>query len=167
MKYAKIKYNDIINGCGICVSLWTQGCPHRCTGCHNPDTWDFNAGLDDSIENITNNVIDAIGKHGIKRNLSILGSEPLCPPNLELVKSVVYKAKEVYPDIKIYIWSGYSYELLINTKETKEIVKECTVLIDGKFELAKRDITLPLRGSTNQRVIDVQASLKNNTVIEY
>ena len=123
--------NDIVDGEDVCVSLGVSGCDVRCAHCHNESTWDFNQGTFFNQDLLTE-IDQAISKNGIRRNFSVLGGEPLCPPNLELVKSVVYKAKEVYPDIKIYIWSGYSYELLINTKETKEIVKECTVLIDGK-----------------------------------
>ena len=83
MHIAGIKENDIVDGEGVCVSVWFQGCPHQCLGCHNPETWSFNGGYEIEYEELEKQVLEAIKRNGIKRNLSLLGGEPLCEPNLE------------------------------------------------------------------------------------
>ena len=154
MKYAGLMENDFTDGCGVCVSLWTQGCPHRCPGCHNPETWDFNGGYE-VPDDIRGEIVKAISANGITRNFSILGGEPLCKENLDFVLNIITAVRTAYPDIKIYIWSGYTYAELISQDNPKiiNILKQANVLIDGKYEEDKRDITLPLRGSSNQNII--------------
>lgn len=152
MRYAGLKENDIVDGEGICVSLWTQGCPHRCPGCHNPETWDYQGGTEIDMGELTTKVIQAIEKNGVKRNLSILGGEPLCPHNIDFVISLVNIVRTLFPDIKIFIWTGYRLEDL-QEKYQQSLFDKIDVLIDGPFVLAERDITLKLRGSKNQRVL--------------
>lgn len=152
MRYAGLKENDIVDGESICVSLWTQGCPHRCPGCHNPETWDYNGGMEIDMGELTTKVIQAIEKNGVKRNLSILGGEPLCPHNIDFIISLVNIVRTLFPYIKIFIWTGYRLEDL-QEKYQKSLFDKIDVLIDGPFELSQRDITLKLRGSKNQRVL--------------
>ena len=154
MKYAGIIENDFSDGEGVCVSLWTQGCPHRCPGCHNPETWDFDGGYE-VPDNIRGEIVKAISANGITRNFSILGGEPLCEENLNFVLNIITSVRTAYPHIKIYIWTGYTYRELIekNDKRILEILKNADILIDGEYEQDKRDITLPLRGSSNQNII--------------
>lgn len=161
MKYAGIKYNDIVDcDTGICVSFWTQGCPHRCAGCHNPQTWDFNTGEPIPVD-ITSRIIKAISANGISRDFSVLGGEPLCPENLPLVAEVCGAVRQAYPHIKICLWTGYTYEELQERKDetTNYILSLVDILIDGRYEEDKRDITLPLRGSSNQRIIDLHKKI--------
>lgn len=180
MKYAGIINNDVVNGQGVCVSFWSQGCPHRCPGCHNPNTWDYDGGIDGNDQEIVNHIIDMINKNGIQRNLSILGGEPLCNQNLTFTFSLITKVKEKYPNIKIFIWTGYSWEDLIYSMNTKnnvlseidcdklyKIISNTDILVDGEFVKELRDISLPLRGSTNQKVIDVKKTLKEGQVVLY
>ena len=82
MRIAKIENNDMINGIGVCTSVWFQGCPHHCPGCHNPETWDFKGGYEISYEELEEEVLNKIGENGIIRNLSLLGGEPLCQQNI-------------------------------------------------------------------------------------
>lgn len=152
MRYAGLKENDIVDGEGICVSLWTQGCPHRCPGCHNPETWDYQGGTEIDMGELTTKVIQAIEKNGVKRNLSILGGEPLCPHNIDFVISLVNIVRTLFPDIKIFIWTGYRLEDL-QEKYQQSLFDKIDVLIDGPFIMAERDITLKLRGSKNQRIL--------------
>lgn len=152
MRYAGLKENDIVDGEGICVSLWTQGCPHRCPGCHNPETWDYQGGTEIDMGELTTKVIQAIEKNEVKRNLSILGGEPLCPHNIDFVISLVNIVRTLFPDIKIFIWTGYRLEDL-QEKYQQSLFDKIDVLIDGPFIMAERDITLKLRGSKNQRVL--------------
>ena len=149
--------NDFINGIGVCVSFWTQGCPHHCLGCHNPEAWDFEGGYEVPTD-IKGRIIKAISANGIQRNFSILGGEPLCKQNRDLVNEIVTAVRTAYPDIKIYLWSGYTYQdlLSMNSSVVNSILEKCDILIDGPFELENRDITLKLRGSSNQNIIDLK-----------
>lgn len=162
MKFIKIKDNDIANGVGITMSLWTQGCPHHCKGCFNTETWDFNKGKE-FTELDLKYIFDNINKNDIHRDLSILGGEPLCPQNIEGVINVCKEFKKIYPNKKIYIWTGYTLEEFNDTQ--KSILKYIDVIVDGKFIEEKRNLSLKLRGSENQRVINVKETLKNKKII--
>ena len=154
MKYAGLMENDFIDGEGVSVSLWTQGCPHRCKKCHNPETWDFNGGYD-IPDDLRGHIIKAISANGITRNFSILGGEPLCEENLDFILNIVSSVRIAYPAIKIYIWSGYTLKELLDRNDQRivDILKQCNYLIDGRYEDNLKDITLPLRGSSNQQII--------------
>ena len=152
MRFSKIKDNDIANGEGIVMSLWTQGCPHHCKGCFNMETWDFNGGKEFKEED-KEYILQNIDKNNIKRNLSILGGEPLCPQNIDGVISLCKAFKEKYPEKIIYVWTGYVLEEFDDTQ--KILLDYIDVLIDGKFEIDNKDLSLKLRGSTNQRIIDI------------
>lgn len=162
MKYAKIKDNDVANGMGINMSLWTQGCPHHCKGCFNEETWNFDSGSEFTSETLQY-VLDNIDKNGIKRNLAILGGEPLCSQNIEGVLDLCREFKNRYPNKKIYVWSGYIFEEF-NDKQ-KEILKYIDILVDGPFQLENKNLSLTLRGSSNQRIIDVKKTLENNILV--
>lgn len=162
MKFIKIKDNDIANGVGITMSLWTQGCPHHCKGCFNVETWDFNKGKEFTKSDLKY-IFDNINKNNIDRDLSILGGEPLCPQNIEGVINLCKEFKKVYPNKKIYIWTGYTLEEFNDTQ--KSILKYIDVIVDGKFIEEKRNLSLKLRGSENQRVINVKETLKNKKII--
>lgn len=155
-RYAGIKYNDIVDGEGVCVSFWTQGCPHRCPECHNPQTWDFDGGLEVPSD-IREQLIEAIGANDIQRGFSILGGEPLCEENLELVNDIILSVREVYPQIKIYLWSGYTIEELTARRRSNStlnsILSNIDVLIEGRYIKEKRDLTLKWRGSSNQKIL--------------
>ena len=152
MKISKIKDNDVANGLGISMSVWTQGCPHHCEGCFNKVTWSYDDGREFTNDDL-NYIIKNINKDNVERNLSVLGGEPLCPENVEGVINLCKTIREIYPNKKIYVWTGYTYEEFNSTQ--KEIVKYVDVIIDGKFEKDKKDLSLMLRGSSNQRIIKI------------
>ena len=167
-RYYGIIADDVVNGEGICVSFWVMGCEHHCPGCHNKAAWntDLNAGKklpDDYLEQI----LHLISKNGVQRNFSMLGGEPLLGINRELVLTILKKVKENYPTIKTYLWTGYVWESIIDQPLVRDIMKYVDVLIDGPFILEKRDISLFLRGSDNQRVIDVQKTIESGSVVLY
>lgn len=164
MRFSKIKDNDIANGIGITMSLWTQGCPHHCKGCFNVETWDFNGGKEFTNEDLKY-ILNNIDKNNIKRNLAILGGEPLCPQNVEGVIELCEQFKKAYPEKMIYLWTGYEVEKFDYTQ--MKIFKYVDILIDGKFEEDKKNLSIMLRGSSNQRVIDVNKSLNNNDIVMY
>lgn len=157
MKYAGIIKNDVAGGPGICVTFYTQGCPHHCPGCHNPETWDFNGGREFTPDTLQE-LIEAIRANGIHRDLCIMGGEPLCKENLFLVSDLIDDVRNAFPDIKVYVWTGYTYEELLDRKEKilQNILEKIDVLIDGPFIQELRDITLPMRGSSNQRIIELK-----------
>lgn len=161
MKYAGLIENDFANGEGVCVSLFVQGCPHHCPGCHNPETWDFDGGYN-IPDDIRGQIVKAISANGVTRNFSILGGEPLCEQNLDFVLKIISAIRIAYPHIKIYIWTGYTLDQLLNKKDDRifKIFKQANYLIDGRYEESLRDITLPLRGSSNQKIIKLD-EIKN------
>lgn len=120
MKYAGLNCNDFADGENVCVSLWTQGCPFKCPGCHNPETWDFNGGYEIPVD-IRGQIIKAISANGIMRNFSVLGGEPLCDKNLDFVLSIISAVRVAYPNIKIYIWSGYTFQELLERHDERII----------------------------------------------
>ena len=156
MRYSGLIKNDMAAAPGICVSFFVQGCPLHCPGCHNKDSWDFDGGKEFTTDTL-NEVIESLTKNGIKRNLCIMGGEPLCNENVFLTYLIIKEVKDKLPNTKIYIWSGYTYEQLQTSSHPK--VNECLsladVLIDGPFIIEERDITLSMRGSRNQRIIDL------------
>lgn len=164
MRYSQIKNNDIVNGKGIMMSLWTQGCPHHCKGCFNPETWGFDGGMEFTEEQ-ENYILNNINAFNISRDLSILGGEPLCPQNVDGVIALCKKFKEVYPEKKIYIWTGYTLEEFNETQ--KEVLKYIDVLVDGQFKIDLKNLSLKLRGSSNQRVIDVKNTIANKKIITF
>ena len=155
MRYAGINYNDVVNGQGVCVSFWTQGCPHHCEGCFNPETWPFNKGYELPLD-IKGQIIKAISNNGIQRNFSVLGGEPLCPENQKMVLEILTAVRCAYPNIKIFLWTGYKIDDLLNSNNdvVNSILEKIDVLIDGKFEKEKKDFSLALRGSTNQNIYE-------------
>ena len=163
MNYAGIIKNDISAGEGVCVTFFTQGCPYHCPGCHNPETWDFNGGKEFTVD-VLNNILDSINANGIQRNFCLMGGEPLCKENAFLSYLITLNVRQTYPDIKIYIWSGNTFENLI--QESNPFISKTLALadylIDGPYMKSLRDITLSMRGSRNQRIID----LKTQRIIE-
>ena len=154
MRYAGIIRNDIAAAPGICLSFFTQGCPHRCKGCHNPETWDYNGGREFTAETLAS-IISGLTANEIERSLCIMGGEPMCEENLFLVNMIINEVKNTLPQVKIFLWTGYIYEELKKRTDpyTKSILSSIDCIIDGPYEEDKRDISLFMRGSTNQRII--------------
>jgi anaerobic ribonucleoside-triphosphate reductase activating protein len=169
MYYATIKNNDIANGPGVRVSLFVSGCTHRCPGCFNEEAWDFQYG-----EPFTQETVDTILKmlepvH--VKGLTLLGGEPFEPQNQPEIVKLLRQVKTMYPDKSIWAFSGYLFDrdMLSGKLGDAEILKEflsyLDVLVDGPFVESKKDLTLRFRGSSNQRIIDVPASLAAGEVV--
>ena len=150
MRIAGINKNDVVNGEGICVALFTQGCPFHCKGCFNPETWDYDGGKEVPISDLISDVEAAIAANGVPRNFSILGGEPLIERNLEELKILLSTVKKDFPHITIFLWTGFTIEEL--TSAQKEVTQYIDVLIDGQYNEKLRDVSLHLRGSSNQRI---------------
>lgn len=162
MRYAGIIKNDIAAGEGVNLTFFVQGCPFHCEGCHNPQTWAFDGGKEFTNDTLIE-IINGLRANGVHRNLSIMGGEPLCQENLFLTSLIISHVKERLPDTKIYVWTGYTYEELLDRHEQKLnwILNNIDYLIDGPFILAERDITLAMRGSRNQRILNMKEMRKN------
>ena len=160
MNYARIKKYDIANGPGMRASLYVSGCTHGCKGCFNREAWDFNYG-EKWTEEVENDLIEHLKKPEIK-GLNVLGGEPL-QQGLPLFLFLRRVKKEVGKPI--WLWTGYKFEdIIFKDKDNvfpKLIVRQCDVVIDGRFVEAKKDLSLKYRGSSNQRVINVKKTLLN------
>lgn len=165
MNYADIKPLDITNGEGIRVSLFVSGCTHGCHNCFNKDLWSFSYGKKFTNETM-NDILTKVGRPQIE-GFSLLGGEPLHLNNVFKCTEIVENIRERYPQKDIWVWSGYLWEDIIDNKYQRKILKYIDVLVDGKFEQDKVDLTYAFAGSTNQRLIDVKRSLKENKVILY
>ena len=157
MRYAGILYNDFSAAPGVSITFFSQGCPHQCLNCHNPETWDFAGGLEFTSD-IIDNIILKLDENNINRNFCLMGGEPLCPENIFLSFLIVSTIKQKKPNTPIYIWTGYTFEKLLerNDKKLNAILEMADFLIDGPYIEHLRDITLPLRGSSNQRIISLK-----------
>lgn len=160
MRYNKIRKMDISNGPGVRVSIFVQGCTFNCKNCFNPETHDFNGGeefTDDTIEKVL-----SLCEKDYVEGLSILGGEPMHPKNLEGVTKLAKKFKQKFPNKNLWAWTGFLFD---NYLKDKEICKYLDVLVDGQYMEELHDPTLKWKGSSNQRVIDVQNSLKEGKVV--
>lgn len=164
MNYHKIEKTSIANGEGIRVVLWVSGCSLHCKGCHNPETWDVNSGkLFD--KNAKKELFEALDKPYIQ-GITFSGGHPLEKENVEEVIFLAKEIKEKFPNKDIWLYSGYLWEE-IHYHNIARILLYIDVLVDGSYIEEQRDITLKWRGSRNQRVIDIQESLKQNKVVLY
>ena len=146
-KYAGIIYDDTSNGEGVGAVLFTQGCTHHCKGCHNPETWDFNQGLDFTID-IENDLFNYFNIPFATR-LTLSGGDPI--DNYEFSYYIAEKFKKLYPNKELWLFTGYTIDDLYNLNRS-EILTFIDVLVDGPFILSERDITLKFRGSKNQNL---------------
>lgn len=166
MYYGVIKPDDIANGPGVRVSLFVSGCENYCKGCFNSEAWDFTYG-EPYTEEVNSYLFDSLSYDYIE-GLTILGGEPMHPRNQYQVLQITNEFKSRYPEKSLWIYSGYLYEDLISGKigeYSKDILKNVDRLVDGKFDIDLKDIGLNFRGSSNQRIIDVQKSIKLGKVI--
>ena len=153
-KIAGIYWDDTAAAPGISLSVYFSGCHFHCPGCHNPEAQDFNYGRDYDTD-IRQEIAQKLKKNGIMRTLCILGGEPLNEENIGDVLNLIGWCKLDYPDLKIYVWTGYTLEELEerDDDDVRAVLRNITFLIDGRYEQDKRDTTLPLRGSSNQRIL--------------
>ena len=169
MYYGEIKKCDIANGEGVRVSLFVSGCTHHCPGCFNQDTWDFDYGKEYTQET-EEEILNALAPDYIN-GLSLLGGEPFESQNQAVLVELLRKVKERYPRKNIWCYSGYLFdkELLSESRArceyTDEMLSMLDVLVDGRFVETLKDIRLVFRGSSNQRVIDVQKSLEAGEIV--
>ena len=169
MHYGEIKKFDIANGMGVRVSLFVSGCTHHCKNCFNEVTWDFRYGQEFTKE--TENMIMEYLKPSHVAGLTLIGGEPMEQPNQRGLLPLVKRVKETYPNKNIWCYSGYLFdeELLKPSRArcevTDELLSYIDILVDGKFVEELKDVTLRFKGSSNQRIIDVQESLRQGEVV--
>jgi len=161
IRLAGIVNESVVDGPGVRMTIFTQGCPHNCSGCQNPETHDFNGGY--LAE--TADILEPIAMRKYVKGISISGGEPMCQS--EATADLVKKAKEMGKDVVIY--TGYLFEKLINMAEKdpsiNEIIQNADYIIDGPFKETEKSLSLAFRGSSNQRIIDVASSLSAGKVV--
>ena len=180
MNYHNITYPDMNNGDGLRVVLWLSGCSHRCFNCQNPQTWDINSGIPFD-ESAKKELFRELDKDYIS-GLTLTGGDPLFESNLDGVLDLVNEIRLSFPNKSIWIYSGYQWQNIFMNEEDEPfehekefmlmakrqaILKQCDVMVDGRYIDSQRDITLKWRGSSNQRVISVQKSLIQNKLVLY
>ncbi len=170
MNFGQIYYADVANGPGCRTSFFVSGCRHHCKGCFNPETWNFDYGhvYTDEVEN---ELVESI-KESYIDGISILGGEPMEPENQPYIRKLVQRVRKEVPESKTWVYSGYTWEELTDennaschTVDTMDILRNIDVLVDGEFHEDEKDITLLFRGSANQRLIDVQATLEQHEIV--
>lgn len=164
LEYAGIEFDDVANGFGLGAVFFTQYCPHQCKGCQNSQTWERNKGMKFTSETF-NKLFNYYKNTPFANRLTISGGEPF--ENLFLVNSIAEEFKKRYPSKKVWIYTGYLFEDLIKKNKNLFLVTMADYIVDGKFEIEKRDITLLFKGSANQRIIDVQKTLKKGEIVLY
>ncbi len=169
MNYATIKNCDIANGPGVRVSLFVSGCTHHCKGCFNEVAWDFDYGQPFTQETV-NDILDMMKPHYIK-GITLLGGEPFEPQNQPALVDLLRQIKAAYPEKSIWAFSGYLFDKDIlpghlgDPEITREFVSYLDVLVDGRFVLEKKNLSLRFRGSSNQRIIHVPSSLARGEIV--
>lgn len=167
MNYHNITYPDQNNGPGLRVVIWVSGCSHHCLECQNPQTWDKNSGIifdnsakEEIIEQLKNNYISGI---------TWSGGDPMYKDNVETVLKFTEKIHDLFPEKNIWLYTGYTFEEIMNDTnlKRKQLLDLCDVLVDGEYKKELRDISLHWCGSSNQRVIDVKNTFKENKIILY
>ena len=157
IRIAGLNGNDFVNGEGVSVSLFLQGCPFHCEGCHNPETWNPKGGIEVDEGDLIQQILTLINANNIIRNLSILGGEPLdTEQKRDFLRELIIRVRYYYPEIKIVLWTGYKYNDIKDKEDFKYILENIDYLIDGPFILKERDITLKWRGSRNQNIRDMK-----------
>ena len=168
MNFAKINKNDIANGSGVRVTLFVSGCTHHCKGCFNQEAWDFEYG-EPFTEEIEAELLEALSPSYIK-GLTLLGGEPMEPQNQRVLVGFLEKVKQQFPNKSIWCYSGYTFEELTGKSRarcdvTDRMLSYIDVLVDGKFVEELKDISLRFKGSSNQRLIDLKATLDKGEVV--
>ena len=168
MYYGNIKENDIANGLGIRVTLFVSGCRHHCKGCFNPETWNFKYGKEFTLE--TENHIQSLLANDFIDGLTLLGGEPFEPENQQVLVNFIQKVKEKYPNKNIWCYSGYTFEQLTSNsfphcEHTDKMLSLIDVLVDGEFEEDKKNLRLKFRGSSNQRLIDLNKTRSQRKIV--
>lgn len=170
MRYGAIKKRDIANGPGVRVVLFVSGCTHHCKGCFQPQTWDFDYG-DDYTADTEQEILDALVPDFMD-GLTLLGGEPFEPDNQRALLPLLHRVRKELPQKTIWAFSGYTFEELTGKTEsrarcevTDEMLSLIDVLVDGEFQLDKRNISLQFRGSENQRLIDLPKTFESGEIV--
>lgn len=162
VRYSGIEWNSSVDGEGFRVVIFFSGCKHHCKGCHNPETHDFNAGRVFDAE-LKQEIADYIRETPFISGATLSGGDPMY--SATEIAPFVRTLKNLCPDKTVWVYSGFTYEEITSDPSMLELLKLCDVLVDGPFILEQRDVTLGFRGSRNQRIIDVQVSLRSGHVV--
>jgi anaerobic ribonucleoside-triphosphate reductase activating protein len=163
MNYHNITHDDMNNGDGLRVVLWVAGCDHHCKDCQNPITWNPDDGLPFTVKDV-DEIFKELGKDYVA-GITFSGGDPLHPANRVDVLHLMYEVKSHFPNKTIWVYTGYTWDEIVQDKSLWEMMTPIDVLVDGKFMTELKQVTYPWAGSTNQRVINVQSTLKEGRII--
>lgn len=163
MNYMEIKYNNVANGPGVRTSLFVSGCSHACLGCFNQEAWSSKAGLP-FTEEVKKEILNSLSKTYVD-GLTLLGGEPFMGYNVPELISLCRTVKELYPKKTIWVYSGWTFDELILKEQNVELLKLCDALVDGRWEESLYSPKLRFRGSSNQRIIDLQQTFKQDMIV--
>lgn len=180
MNISGINYESIYDGEGVRTVVYVSGCSHKCPNCHNPETHDINYGVK-FTDDLLNEIMDNIKKRPFVSGITLSGGDPLHNNNIFEVLNLIKKLKVKFPNKNIWLYTGYKWENIMHPVVTddfnlerdqiidcrKNIVELCDVVVDGRYIDNLRDVTLKFKGSSNQRLIDVQKTLKENKIVLY
>ena len=159
IRYAAIVENSVVDGIGIRLTVFLQGCTRGCEGCHNPDLQPLEGGKEVTEEHLAQKVLNKLTP--LHRGVTFSGGEPLLQS--EALKKVILLLKKQKPELDVWVYTGFTFEEL----QDMPVLKAIDVLVDGPFVLKEKDLSLAFRGSRNQRIVDVQASLERGRVVEF
>lgn len=159
---AGINFESIVDGDGVRVVIFFSGCKHQCKGCHNPTSHDFGAGRPFSDE-LQEQIIDYIRETPFTSGVTLSGGDPMY--SASDIVPFIHKLKAAIPKASVWVYSGFTYEEICSDPEMLALLNACDVLVDGKFVLEQRDITLSYRGSANQRIIDIRESQEAGKIV--
>lgn len=163
MNYMEIKYNNVANGPGVRTSLFVSGCSHACPGCFNHEAWSSKAGLP-FTEDVKKEILNSLSKTYVD-GLTLLGGEPFMGYNVPELISLCRTVKELYPKKTIWVYSGWTFDELILKEQNVELLKLCDALVDGRWEESLYSPKLRFRGSSNQRIIDLQQTFEQDMIV--
>lgn len=171
MKISGIDYESVNDGEGVRTVIYVSGCSHNCKGCHNPTTHDINNGIE-FTDNLKKKIIHRITMRPFVKGITLSGGDPLHNNNVKEVYELCKELKDIFPDKTLWIYTGYTFETVINKSSASEediyrrnLLFLADVVVDGRFEQDKKDLTLAFRGSSNQRIINIQETLKQGKII--
>ncbi len=165
LRYHNITRDDMLNGVGVRVVLWFAGCEHKCDNCHNPITWDYESGLE-FCEKAKEELFKELKKDYIA-GVTFSGGDPLHPKNRAGLEVLMSQIKDNFPNKTIWLYTGYKWEEISKDEILFKVIKKSDVVVDGKFEEALKDISYKWAGSKNQKIIDVQKSIREGHIVNY
>ena len=162
MNISGLQFDDCANGSGIRITIFVSGCKHKCKGCHNKETWDFESGTPFDIET-QNAIFSKIAGAEYIEGITLSGGDPMY--HAEELLFFIKKYRQLFPEKTLWLYTGFVYEEVLKDPSMRKLAKECDVIVDGPFKIKEIDNSMSFRGSLNQRIIDVPETLAHKSIV--